>query len=81
MPIRPQLLADQLAALTQSYFHQDVAIVQKCVVSQLMPAQEASAAMKMTHEVDHAQAVAQQTRSASDQMNALNKVAGNPIEQ
>ncbi len=81
MPIRPQLFVDQLAALTQSDFHQDVAVVQKQGIPQLTTTQEAGAALKMPHEVDHAQAVAQQTRSASDQMNALNKVAGNPIEQ
>ena len=71
MPIRPQLLVNQLAALTQSYFHENVAIVQKGVVSQLTTTQEAGAAMKMTHEVDHAQAVAQQTRSARDQTHIL----------
>ena len=52
MPVRPQLLVQQLAAFSESNLHNNVAKVQECVVPDLIT-HELSAALQVAHEIGH----------------------------
>ncbi len=57
MPVRPQLLVQQLAALSQPNLNKYVGKVQECIVPHLTVTQKAGTPLKVAHEVGHAETI------------------------